>query len=92
MAALQEETPWSPPGWTGWGARPGSCSPWPKHDEAEDARLRVLNPGGGDVDTRTPMGSMMIIVMALPAQRELSAVTDQGVVVGPILWSAPGCR
>jgi DNA invertase Pin-like site-specific DNA recombinase len=33
--------------------------------------LRVLNLGGGDVDTHTPMGSMVCIVMAGLAQMEL---------------------
>lgn len=33
--------------------------------------LRVLNLGGGDVDTSTPMGSMMLTVMAALAQMEL---------------------
>jgi DNA invertase Pin-like site-specific DNA recombinase len=32
---------------------------------------RVLNLGGGDVDTHTPMGSMAITVMAALAQVEL---------------------
>ncbi|TFD75545.1 recombinase family protein [Cryobacterium psychrophilum] len=34
------------------------------------ARLRVLNLGGGDVDASTPMGSMLFIIMAAPAQME----------------------
>lgn len=33
--------------------------------------LRVLNLGGGDVDTSTPMGAMMFTVMAALAQMEL---------------------
>ena len=33
--------------------------------------LRVLNLGGGDVDTGTPMGSMLFTVMAALAQMEL---------------------
>lgn len=33
--------------------------------------LRVLNLGGGEVDTSTPMGSMMFTVMAALAQMEL---------------------
>jgi DNA invertase Pin-like site-specific DNA recombinase len=32
------------------------------------AGLRVLNPGGGDVDTATPMGSMLFTIMAALAQ------------------------
>lgn len=35
------------------------------------AGLRVLNLGGGDVDTATPMGSMVFSVMAALAQMEL---------------------
>lgn len=43
---------------------------------AEDLRgrgaaLRVLNLGGGDVDTGTPMGAMVFTVMAALAQMEL---------------------
>lgn len=43
---------------------------------AEDLRargvnLRVLNPGGGSVDTGTPMGSMVFTVMAALAPMEL---------------------
>ncbi len=44
------------------------------------AGLRVLNLGGGDVDTATPMGSMVFTVMAALAQMELETkrawVTD----------------
>ena len=44
-------------------------------DLAEELRrrgagLRVLNLGGGNVDTATPMGSMMFTVMAALAQME----------------------
>lgn len=44
---------------------------------AEDLRgrgaaLRVLNLGGGDADTSTPMGSMVFTVMAALAQMELA--------------------
>lgn len=35
------------------------------------AALRVLNLGGGEVDTSTPMGSMLFSVMAALAQMEL---------------------
>jgi DNA invertase Pin-like site-specific DNA recombinase len=35
------------------------------------AGLRVLNLGGGDVDTGTPMGAMVFTVMAALAQMEL---------------------
>lgn len=34
------------------------------------AGLRVLNLGGGDVDTATPMGSMLFTIMAALAQME----------------------
>lgn len=37
----------------------------------QGAGLRVLNLGGGDVDTSTPMGSMLFSVMAALAQMEL---------------------
>lgn len=41
-------------------------------DELRDrgAGLRVLNLGGGDVDTSTPMGSMLFTIMAALAQME----------------------
>ena len=35
------------------------------------AALRVLNLGGGDVDTSTPMGSMLFTIMAALGQMEL---------------------
>jgi DNA invertase Pin-like site-specific DNA recombinase len=35
------------------------------------AGLRVLNLGGGDVDTKTPMGAMVFTVMSALAQMEL---------------------
>jgi DNA invertase Pin-like site-specific DNA recombinase len=35
------------------------------------AGLRVLNLGGGDVDTAAPMGSMVFTMMAAPVQMEL---------------------
>jgi DNA invertase Pin-like site-specific DNA recombinase len=38
---------------------------------ARGAGLRVLNLGGGDVDTSTPMGQMVFTVMAALAQMEL---------------------
>jgi DNA invertase Pin-like site-specific DNA recombinase len=38
---------------------------------ARGAGLRVLNLGGGDVDTATPMGSMLFAIMAALAQMEL---------------------
>lgn len=39
--------------------------------------LRVLNLGGGDVDTGTPMGSMVFTVMAALAQMELGSEEDR---------------
>ena len=39
--------------------------------KAQGAGLRVLNLGGGDVDTSTPMGAMMFTVMSALAQMEL---------------------
>jgi DNA invertase Pin-like site-specific DNA recombinase len=39
--------------------------------KSRGAGLRVLNLGGGDVDTHTPMGSMVFTVMATLAQMEL---------------------
>ena len=38
---------------------------------ARGVNLRVLNLGGGNVDTGTPMGSMVFTVMAALAQMEL---------------------
>jgi DNA invertase Pin-like site-specific DNA recombinase len=38
---------------------------------SRSAGLRVLNLGGGDVDTSTPMGSMVFTVMSALAQMEL---------------------
>ncbi|MDH6238488.1 DNA invertase Pin-like site-specific DNA recombinase [Cryobacterium sp. CG_9.6] len=37
---------------------------------ARGASLRVLNPGGDDVDTATPMGSMLFTIMAALGQME----------------------
>jgi DNA invertase Pin-like site-specific DNA recombinase len=37
---------------------------------SKGVNLRVLNLGGGDVDTATPMGNMMFTVMASLAQME----------------------
>lgn len=39
--------------------------------KAKGAGLRVLNLGGGDVDTSTPMGAMVFTVMAALGQMEL---------------------
>ena len=44
---------------------------------AEGVALRVLNLGGGDVDTSTPMGSMMFTVMAALAQMELEVKRER---------------
>ncbi len=38
---------------------------------ARGAGLRILNLGGGDVDTATPVGSMLFTIMAALAQMEL---------------------
>jgi DNA invertase Pin-like site-specific DNA recombinase len=38
---------------------------------SRSAGLRVLNLGGGDVDTSTPMGAMVFTVMSALAQMEL---------------------
>lgn len=38
---------------------------------AAGAGLRVLNLGGGDVDTASPMGQMLFTIMAALAQMEL---------------------
>lgn len=42
-----------------------------KEIKAKGVGLRVLNLGGGDVDTGTPMGGMVFTVMAALAQMEL---------------------
>ncbi|TBN57253.1 recombinase family protein [Glaciihabitans arcticus] len=39
--------------------------------------LRVLNLGGGDVDTSTPMGSMLFTIMAALAQMELEVKRER---------------
>ncbi|MFI7744492.1 recombinase family protein [Kocuria rhizosphaericola] len=41
------------------------------------AGLRVLNLGGGDVDTHTPMGSMVFTVVAALAQMELEITRER---------------
>lgn len=40
------------------------------------AGLRVLNLGGGDVDTATPMGSMLFTIMAELGQMEYEIKRD----------------
>lgn len=42
-----------------------------EHLKEQDVNLRVLNLGGGDVDTGTPMGSMLFTLTAALAQMEL---------------------
>lgn len=42
-----------------------------EHLKEEGVNLRVLNLGGGDVDTGTPMGSMLFTLTAALAQMEL---------------------
>lgn len=44
---------------------------------AQGVNLRVLNLGGGDVDTSTPMGKMMFTVMASLAEMELAIKTER---------------
>jgi DNA invertase Pin-like site-specific DNA recombinase len=39
--------------------------------------LRVLNLGGGDIDTATPMGSMVFTVMAALAEMELQIIKER---------------
>ncbi|AQX81540.1 resolvase [Plantibacter flavus] len=46
---------------------------------AKDVGLRVLNLGGSDVDTRTPMGGMVFTVMAAIAQMELEIKRERGI-------------
>lgn len=60
----------SSPHWIGWADRHRTCSPSQTSSAARGAGLRVLNLGGGDVDTSTPMGSMLFTVMAALAQVE----------------------
>ncbi|PQZ88591.1 resolvase [Arthrobacter sp. MYb227] len=45
--------------------------------KANGVNLRVLNLGGGDVDTSTPMGKMMFTVMASLAEMELAIKTER---------------
>lgn len=52
------------------------------------AGLRVLNLGGGDVDTHTPMGSMVFTVMAALAQMEWR-LSGSG---SPTRWPSGGPR
>lgn len=42
------------------------------------SNLRVLNLGGGNVDTATPMGSMVFTVMAALAQMEVDIKRERG--------------
>ncbi len=48
-----------------------------KELEGQGVNLRVLNLGGGDVDTQTPMGKMMFTVMVALAQMELDIKTER---------------
>jgi hypothetical protein len=45
--------------------------------KAQKVNLRVLNLGGGNVDTGTPMGSMVFTVMAALAQMELEVERER---------------
>jgi DNA invertase Pin-like site-specific DNA recombinase len=39
--------------------------------------VRLLHPGGGDVDTHTSPGSMVCTVMAAPASMELQTMRER---------------
>ncbi len=54
-----------------WVRRRRTCWSSPRCCGEKVPGLRVLNFGGGDVDTATPMGSMVFMVMAALAQMEL---------------------
>jgi DNA invertase Pin-like site-specific DNA recombinase len=60
------------------------------------AGLRVLNLGRGDVDTHTPMGSMIFTVMAALAQMELEIkrerIADSVAKRGAAGKDLGGCR
>ncbi|MFL4478582.1 recombinase family protein [Paeniglutamicibacter sp. ORCA_105] len=45
--------------------------------KANGVNLRILNLGGGDVDTSSPMGAMMFTVMVALAQMELDIKTER---------------
>jgi len=49
----------------------------------QNAGLRVLNLGGGDVDTATPTGSMVFSIMAALAQMELEIKRDGSATPSP---------
>lgn len=48
-----------------------------KELQDKGVNLRVLNLGGGDVDTSTPMGNLMFTVMAALAQMELEVKAER---------------
>ncbi|MER8025984.1 MULTISPECIES: recombinase family protein [Glutamicibacter] len=48
-----------------------------KELQDKGVNLRVLNLGGGDVDTSTPMGNLMFTVMAALAQMELEIKAER---------------
>lgn len=48
-----------------------------KELQGRGVNLRVLNLGGGDVDTSTPMGNLMFTVMAALAQMELEIKAER---------------
>lgn len=45
--------------------------------KANEVNLRILNLGGGDVDTSSPVGAMMFTVMVALAQMELDIKTER---------------
>jgi len=53
------------------------------------AGLRVLNLGGGDVDTSTPMGSMLFTIMAALGQMELE-IKRERITDSVAKWRAAG--
>ncbi len=50
---------------------------------ARGAGLQVLNLGGGDVDTATPVGSMLFTIMAALAQMELEINENASLTPSP---------
>ena len=63
-------TPSSSLRWTGWDDPPRTCLPSAEELRSQGAGLRLLNLGDGDVDTATPMGSMLFTIVAALGQME----------------------